>query len=441
MSAARLGYTAFVWFAAPFAALYLLWRSRKQPEYRAHWGERFGWARYPQATASRPLIWVHAVSVGETRAAEPLIAALLNAYPQHGLLLTHMTPTGRETGRSIVEKWPGRVTQVYLPYDLPFAVRRFLRALRPVVGIGMETETWPNLLAVAREEGVPMVLVNARLSEKSFAQAQRTPNLVREAAGNFSLVLAQTAADAERMRQVGAERVEVVGNLKFDFTPSPELVAAGHRLRAALGPRPLLLCASTREGEEPLILDALQALDARTAVLIVPRHPQRFDDVARLLASRGLKFARRSALKSGSDPDFRAPPSLVGEKSGSDPDFLLGDSMGEMAMYYAAADVALIGGSLLPLGGQNLIEACAVGTPVVVGPHTFNFEQATHDAIEAGAAERAASPAEAIARMCAIAEDGVKRQAMSEAAQRFAAQHRGATQRTLDRLKPFVSAR
>jgi 3-deoxy-D-manno-octulosonic-acid transferase len=443
VSSARLGYTAFVWFAAPFAALYLLWRSRKQPEYRAHWGERFGWARYLQPT-SRPLIWVHAVSVGETRAAEPLIAALLDAYPHHGLLLTHMTPTGRETGRSIVEKWPGRVTQVYLPYDLPFAVRRFLRAFRPVVGIGMETETWPNLLAVAREEGVPMVLVNARLSEKSLAQAQRTPNLVREAAGNFALVLAQTAADAERMRQVGAGSVEVVGNLKFDFAPLPELVEAGHRLRAALGPRPVLLFASTREGEEPLILDALQALDARALVLIVPRHPQRFDDVARLLASRGLSFTRRSALssalQSGSDPDFRAHPSLVGDKSGSDPDFLLGDSMGEMAMYYAAADVALIGGSLLPLGGQNLIEACAVGTPVVVGPHTFNFEQATHDAIESGAAERAASPAEAIARMYAIAEDGAKRQAMSAAALRFAAQHRGATQRTLDRLRPFVSA-
>ena len=440
MKAARVGYTAFVWFAAPFAALYLLWRSRKQPEYRAHWGERFGWARYPRPTAS-PLLWVHAVSVGETRAAEPLIAALLDAYPQHGLLLTHMTPTGRETGRSIVEKWPGRVTQVYLPYDLPFAVRRFLRAFRPVVGIGMETETWPNLLAVAREEGVPMVLVNARLSEKSLAQAKRTPNLVREAAGNFALVLAQTAADAERMRQVGAERVEVVGNLKFDFTPSPVRVEAGRRLRASLGPRPVLLFASTREGEEALILDALQALDAHAVVLIVPRHPQRFDDVARLLASRGLQFTRRSALKSGSDPDFTPTDDGGGRKTGSDPDFLLGDSMGEMAMYYAAADVALIGGSLLPLGGQNLIEACAVGTPVVVGPHTFNFEQATHDAIEAGAAERAASPAEAIARMRAIAADGAKRRAMSEAAQRFAAQHRGATQRTLDRLKPFVSAR
>jgi 3-deoxy-D-manno-octulosonic-acid transferase len=439
VSAARLGYTVFVWVAAPFAALYLLWRSRKQPEYRTHWGERFGWARYPQA-GERPRVWVHAVSVGETRAAEPLIAALLDEYPQHGLLLTHMTPTGRETGRSIAEKWPGRVTQVYLPYDLPFAVRRFLRSFRPVVGIGMETETWPNLLAVAREEGVPMVLVNARLSEKSFVQAQRTPNLVREAAGNFSLVLAQTAADAERMRQVGAARVEVIGNLKFDFTPPPELVNAGRRLRASLGPRPVLLFASTREGEEPLILDALQALDARVLVLIVPRHPQRFDDVARLLGSRGLNFARRSSIESGSGHEFIPTNGVDAREAGSDPDFLLGDSMGEMAMYYAAADVALIGGSLVPLGGQNLIEACAVGTPVIVGPHTFNFEQATHDAIEAGAAERAASPAEAIARMCAIAEDDAKRQAMSEAAQRFAAQHRGATQRTLDRLRPFVSA-
>jgi len=275
-----------------------------------------------------------------------------------------------------------------------------------------------------------MVLVNARLSEKSLAQAQRTPNLVREAAGNFALVLAQTAADAGRMRQVGAERVEVVGNLKFDFTPAPELVDAGRRWRASLGPRPVLLFASTREGEEPLVLDALRALDAKVVVLIVPRHPQRFDDVARTLGARGLKFGRRSQMG-----DFGSPKPVPVV------DVVLGDSMGEMAMYYAAADVALIGGSLLPLGGQNLIEACAVGAPVVVGPHTFNFEQATHDAIEAGAAERAASPAEAIARMCAIAEDGVKRQAMSEAAQRFAAQHRGATQRTLDRLKPFVSAR
>jgi 3-deoxy-D-manno-octulosonic-acid transferase len=428
MSLARAGYTAFVWFAAPFAALYLLWRSRKQPEYRRRWGERFGWARYARMSA-RPLLWLHAVSVGETRAAEPLIAGLLARYPEHDLLLTHMTPTGRDTGRAIARKWPGRIAQVYLPYDLPFAVRRFLRAFKPVVGIGMETETWPNLLALAREEGVPMVLVNARLSEKSLAQAQRTPNLVREAARNFTVVLAQTEADAERMRRVGAERVEVVGNLKFDYTPAPHLVEQGHRFRAALGPRPVLLFASTREGEEPLILDALQALGSRARVLLVPRHPQRFDDIARLLSARGLNFARRSQLG-----DLAMP------KSGSDPDFLLGDSMGEMALYYAAADVALIGGSLLPLGGQNLIEACAVGTPVIVGPHMFNFAQATEDAIAAGAALRAATAAEAIAQMHAIAEDAARRQAMSDAAQRFAARHRGATQRTLDRLTTFVSS-
>ena len=427
MSLARRGYTAFVWFAAPFAALYLLWRSRRQPEYRRHWGERFGWARYTR-TSRRPLLWLHAVSVGETRAAEPLIAALLERYPGHDLLLTHMTPTGRDTGRAIADKQRSRITQVYLPYDLPFAVRRFLRAFRPVVGIGMETETWPNLLAIAREEGVPMVLVNARLSEKSLAQAQRTPNLVREAARNFALVLAQTEADAARMRRVGAERVEVIGNLKFDHTPPPQLVEQGRRLRAGLGPRPVLLFASTREGEEALILDALQALGSRARILLVPRHPQRFDDVAVLLSSRGLRFARRSQMKD-----------LDSWKSGSDPDFLLGDSMGEMPLYYGAADVALIGGSLLPLGGQNLIEACAGGTPVVVGPHMFNFAQATADAIEAGAALRAATPVEAIAQMHAIAEDLARRQAMSEAALRFAAQHRGATERTLQRLTSFVS--
>ena len=319
MSRARFFYTAFVWFAAPFAALYLLWRSRKQPEYRLHWGERFGWCRYPQ-TVPRSLIWVHAVSVGETRAAEPLVAALLNACPQHDVLLTHMTPTGRDTGHALAQKWPGRIRQVYLPYDLPFAVRRFLRAFRPVVGIGMETETWPNLLALAREERVPMVLVNARLSEKSLAQARRTPNLVREAARNFTLVLAQTAADAERMVQVGAERVEVVGNLKFDFTPSPDLVAAGRRFRASVGPRPVLLFASTREGEEPLILDALQALGARAVALVVPRHPQRFDEVAKLLAARNLNFVRRSQL--GSLEVWSGAPL---------PDCVLGDSMGEMA--------------------------------------------------------------------------------------------------------------
>jgi 3-deoxy-D-manno-octulosonic-acid transferase len=429
MTLARAGYTVFVWLAAPLAALYLLWRSRRQHEYRAHWGERFGWAEYPPR-GSRPLIWLHAVSVGETRAAEPLIRALAERYLQLDFLLTHMTPTGRATGAELAARWPGRITQVYLPYDLPFAVRRFLRAFRPILGVGLETETWPNLLAIANEEHVPVVLVNARLSEKSLTASRSYAGLMREAARRFEAVLAQTEADAERIVMAGAAKVEVIGNLKFDFTPDAALIAQGVQWRRTLGARPVWLFASTREGEETLILDALPP-EPRATVIIVPRHPQRFEEVAKAIESRGLALLRRSRL---------ADISQLAGKSGSDPDFVLGDSMGEMAMYYAAADVAFIGGSLLPLGGQNLIEACAVGTPVVIGPHTFNFEQATADAIEAGAAVRVGDAAETVKLMHEISIDAARRRAMSEAAQHFAARHRGATKRAVQRLAPFIDA-
>lgn len=422
MSAARAAYTAFAFCAAPFAAIYLLWRSRRQPEYRAHWAERFGFERYA-FNSKRPLIWIHAVSLGETRASEPLIDALAERYPQAAFLLTHMTPTGRAAGAEIAARRPGRVLQTYLPYDLPYAVRRFLRAFRPLVGIAIETETWPNLLAMAEEQRVPMALVNARLSQRSYAMMQRYASLMRETVARFAVVLAQSEADAERFRNTGATNVEIVGNLKFDFAPDETLMARGQAWRRALGERPVWLFASTREGEEAMILDALPAQRDAT-VIIVPRHPQRFDDVARAIEARGFNVARRSGT------DVLEP----------DVEFVLGDSLGEMALYYAAASVALIGGSLANLGGQNLIEACAVGTPVVVGPHTFNFEQATLDAIEAGAAVRVADTAEAIAAMASIAGDPARRRHMSEAALRFAAAHRGATARTIERLAPFIEA-
>ena len=429
MSLARAAYTAFTFFAAPLAALYLLWRSRRQPEYRAHWAERFGFARYALDDTS-PVIWIHAVSLGETRAAEPLLDALARRFPRHRFLLTHMTPTGRAAGAAIAARWPDRVMQTYLPYDLPYAVRRFLRAFRPLVGISIETETWPNLLAIATELRVPMVLVNARLSERSYRLMRRYETLMRETAARFALVLAQSDADAARIRAIGASNIEVVGNLKFDFTPDQALVARGRAWRKALGARPVWLFASTREDEEAMILSALPR-NRDATVIIVPRHPQRFDEVARMIEAHGLAFKRQS--KSGSDPDS--------PKSGSDPDLFLGDSMGEMAMYYAAADVALIGGSLANLGGQNLIEACAVGTPVVVGPHTFNFEQATRDAIAAGAAVRVADAAEAIAALASITSEPARRQRMSEAALHFAMAHRGATMRTVERLVPFIEGR
>ena len=423
MTPARAAYTAVAFLAVPFAALYLLWRSRRQPEYRRHWAERFGFERYMH-DGKLPVIWIHAVSLGETRAAEPLVDALAARFPRHRFLLTHMTPTGRAAGADIAARLPGRVLQTYLPYDLPYAVRRFLRAFRPVIGISVETEAWPNLVAIATEQRIPMALVNGRLSERSYRLSRRYAALMRETASRFSLALAQTDADAHRIQQVGATNVEVTGNMKFDFAPDEAQIARGKAWRRSLGERPVWVFASTREGEEAMIVDALpERLDAM--VVIVPRHPQRFDEVADLIEARGLALVRRS--RSNFEADHKS-------------DIFLGDSMGEMTLYYAAADVAFIGGSLLNLGGQNLIEACAVGTPVVIGPHTFNFEQATHDAIEAGAAIRVASAADAVATMASIANDRPRRQQMSEAALKFTGAHRGATARTLARLGPLIEA-
>ena len=423
MTFARGAYSVVAFLAMPLAALYLLWRSRRQPDYRSHWAERFGFAQYPKRP-DHPLIWIHAVSLGETRAAEPLINALATAYPGHDFLLTHMTPTGRAAGAEIAARITGRVLQTYLPYDLPYAARRFLRAFQPVLGISVETEAWPNLVATAAQQGVKMALVNGRLSERSYRRSLRYASLMHETAERFSLALAQTQLDADRIRRVGARDVEVTGNLKFDFTPDAAQVARGRAWRRLLGDQGLLLFASTRDGEEALILDALNQSGTST-IVIVPRHPQRFDEVARLLEARGLPFVRRSQSNFETNPPGK---------------FVLGDSMGEMTTYYAAADVAFIGGSLLPLGGQNLIEACAVGTPVVVGPHTFNFEQATDDAIAAGAAKRVTNARDAVATMVSIEKDRMEQQRMSEAAEQFAGAHRGATARTVARLAPFIAA-
>ena len=429
MSRARFFYTLVVVLALPLAALYLLWRSRRQPAYREHWGERYTGA--VRARQAGPLIWLHAVSLGETRAAQPLVEALARTYPRHAILLTHMTPTGREAGAALAARLPGRIEQRYLPYDLPWTMRRFLREARPEVGLIMETEVWPNLIAAAREEGVPLALVNARLSEKSAAKAQRTPALMREAAQGFTRVLAQSAGDAERLRAAGAGTVEVVGNLKFDLTPNAAQITEGRAWRAALG-RPVLLFASSREGEEALVLAARAAAPSPALLVIVPRHPQRFDEVAALVSNAGLRALRRSHLSA--DIDAEAVAGAL-----SKVDVLIGDSMGEMALYYALADAALIGGSLQPLGGQNLIEACAVGTPVVVGPSTYNFAQATEDAIAAGAAQRVSDAAAAWGTLLSIADDPARRARMGAAGENFAAAHRGATARTLEWIAPLLT--
>ncbi len=415
----RLALAAYAvgwWLAAPLAALYLLWRGLAQREYRRHWAERF-LGRGVSPPAGRPVVWVHAVSVGETRAAQPLIELLARQRSGAVFVLTHMTPTGRAVGESIAAAFPGRVVQRYLPYDLRFAVARFLRDAKPDVGVVMETEIWPTLLHAARAAGVPMLLANARLSEKSAARGQRFAQLLLPAARCFATIAAQSAADRDRIAGWTDSPIIVTGNMKFDLAIDAARVGAGKAVRAAWGARPVWLAASTREGEEAMLLDALRRgkIDSDPIFLLVPRHPQRFDEVARLIEEAGMRCLRRSRGQWAE----RVPPGAL----------LLGDTMGEMAMYYAAADVALIGGSLRNLGAQNPIEACAVGTPVIVGPSTFNFAQVVADALAAGAAVQVRDANEALATMDALTRDSSRLEAMRAAALRFAQTHRGATAR------------
>jgi len=295
----RVLYSAAWWLALPAVLGRLWWRGRKEPGYRQHVAERLGF--YPATTADRrsnSMIWVHAVSVGETRAAEPLIDALLHDYPDHTILLTHMTATGRATGRALFARHGARVVQCYFPYDTGWMVARFIRHFAPRVCVLMETEVWPNAIAQCVHHRVPVILVNARLSERSLAKAKKLSGLMGEAARGIACVAAQTEADAERLRTLGAANVNVTGSIKFDIAPPPQAIIAGTALRAQIGARPVLLCASIREGEETLILDVIASAETYDAlIIIVPRHPQRFDEVARLIAARGLSLCRRSTLR------------------------------------------------------------------------------------------------------------------------------------------------
>ncbi|MEI7613954.1 MAG: lipid IV(A) 3-deoxy-D-manno-octulosonic acid transferase [Betaproteobacteria bacterium] len=416
----RLLYSLVFYLAQPLIWLRLLLRARKQPEYLQHLGERYGF--YTQAVPDQ-LLWLHVVSVGETRAAEPLIKALLAEYPEHSLLLTHMTPTGRATGGDLIARYGPRLIQAYLPYDLPGASARFLDHFRPCLGLLMETELWPNLIAAAKRRRIPLALVNARLSLRSQRGYLKLYEMIAPALQSLYAVAAQTPADAQRLSEVGADQVRVFGNLKFDVTPAAEKLQLGIQWRQALGSRPVWLAASTREGEEALILDAfVQFARPDTLLLLVPRHPQRFSAVAELVAQRQLSCCRRSA---GAFP----------EKSTR---VWLGDSMGEMPAYFATADLALMGGTLLPFGGQNLIEGAACGCPVLVGPHTFNFTQATLDAIACGAARRVADAGEAARETEWLLADPKALQAMHAAALEFSQAHRGATERTVALVREIM---
>ncbi|MDD2775879.1 MAG: lipid IV(A) 3-deoxy-D-manno-octulosonic acid transferase [Gallionella sp.] len=408
----RVLYTLFLWILLPYIFIRLWKRGRKQPDYLRHWGERFGF--YPARTDEKPVIWLHAVSVGETRATVSLVAQLRAAYPQHQILFTHTTPTGRDTS---VQLYGDTVQRVYFPYDYPFAVRRFFRHFRPQLGILMETEIWVNLNHAAQQEQVPLLLLNARMSAKSARGYAKFAALTRPALQGFTAIAAQTADDADRLTQLGATRVSIMGNLKFDILPPQAMLELGKALRTQFGSdRSVLLLASTREGEETLLLAAYAALpEPRPLLLIVPRHPQRFAEVETLNLQHGLRCQRRS----------------LNQPVPAEVDVVLGDSMGELFAYYAAADIAFIGGSLLPFGGQNLIEACVVGTPVLIGQHTHNFADASRLAVEAGAAQRIHDATDLCHAALTLLHDPARLKMMSRHAQSFVEAHQGASTKAM----------
>ena len=418
----------------PFAFIRLAWRTRHSSEYLSHFAERLGFA-YGKNITQRS-VWIHAVSVGETRAAQPLV----EAYLERGetVLLTHMTLNGRRTGATLFANAiaAGQLRQVYLPYDLCWSVANFIRAFKPKFGLFMETEAWPTIVFYCAEIGLPLFLVNARLSERSARRVNRFGKAGRSLFQAFAGIMAQTQFDADRYRSLDVKKVDIVGNLKFDVPLDPSLVQQGKSWKQELHTEQrLMVCAaSTRDGEEEIILKAWKdlllsnAFDVAPLLCLVPRHPERFSEVANQIHDAGLKFRRRTEW-------METPKSDIGI------DVILGDSMGEMPMYYSAADLVVMGGSLLPFGGQNLIEACAAGCPVLLGEHTYNFQQAALDAIEMGAAKRIQGElllSEPIALMEALKElllNTAELAKMSSAATAYSIQHQGATKKILAALE------
>jgi len=425
-------YSIFMWLVQPFVRRKLARRGRHETGYLQAVQERFGYYTVGSLTAQDNTIWIHAVSLGETRAAAVLLTLLRERLPGMRLLLTHGTATGRAEGASLLRA--GDI-QTWQPWDTSGAVRRFLTHFKPRMGILMETEIWPNLVAACAKMQVPLVLANARLSEKSLRHARHLAWLSRPAYGELRAIWAQTRADAQRLQQLGAKVQGVFGNLKFDATPNAHQLVQSRAWRRSFG-RPVVMFASSRAGEEESLLQILALHRSTVGVrnasagaakengiqwLIVPRHPQRFDEVAALIAQHGFAVSRRADWGD-------APP--TGQNLDKD-SIWLGDSLGEMALYYGLSDIALLGGSFEPLGGQNLIEAAACSCPLVMGPHTFNFADAAELAEVAGAALRVSSLQQAFELAQRLATEPVQRAAMSSAAARFSIAHRGAVEKTV----------
>ncbi len=449
-------YAMAMWLAQPWLRRRLARRGTKESGYLEAVLERFGYYTTPPLAPEGNTIWLHAVSLGETRAAAALVAALRQRWPTMRLLLTHGTATGRAEGVQLLHAGD---LQVWQPWDTPANVQRFLQQFRPRIGILMETEVWPNLVQACQRAAVPLVLANARLSDKSLRSARRLAWLARPAYQGLTAVWAQTPGDAARFAELGVAVQGVFGNLKFDARPDADQLDRG-RAWHQQSARSVVLLASSRLGEERALLQLLQAFQAKAPVdpaqaaiysvanqvqwLIVPRHPQRFDAVAALIEAHGFRVSRRSqwgqTAPASPNTGKRAPvPILQAPLTDQAPNIWLGDSLGEMALYYALADVALLGGSFEPFGGQNLIEAAACGCPLLMGPHTFNFAEAADMALASGAALRVDNLAQAVSRAAALTANASELQIARATALAFAREHRGATGRLLQGIEQVLN--
>lgn len=414
----RLLYSLVLYLLTPLIVAWLGWRGLRAAGYRRGWRQRFGWVRPSEGAP----IWVHAASVGEVQAGLPLIRALLQRFPGRPLLVTTTTPTGAEQVRRALGD---AVCHAYAPLDLPHVVARFLRRVRPAVAVVLETELWPNLYRDLRRRRVPLFLVNARLSPRSTARYRRLGPLMRDALACIDTIAAQSAEDAERFAQLGAvpARLVVAGNIKFDLQLPPGLTERGRELRRQLGPkRPVWIAASTHEGEDEQVLTAHRRLREQypqLLLILVPRHPERFERVAELVRNEGFALARRSRTEAADEAVA----------------VYLGDTMGELLLMYAAADVAFVGGSLVPVGGHNLLEPAALGLPIVSGPHVFNARQVAELLVAAGGARLIGQGEALAAAVGTLLRDESRRRRAGERARQVVAANRGALERC---LQPIV---
>ncbi|NQY25882.1 MAG: lipid IV(A) 3-deoxy-D-manno-octulosonic acid transferase [Piscirickettsiaceae bacterium] len=419
----RLFYTSLFFISLPFIILRLIWRGFRAPAYWRRWSERFGSS--PDLSNQTATIWIHAVSVGEVEACRPLVNALKLEFPNHQLLITTMTPTGSERVKLL---FADSVAHCYLPYDLPFAIKRFLARTQPQFGIIMETEIWPNLLLTCEQKNIPLVLANARMSERSAKGYARLPGFTKTILQSLNLIAAQGQQDRKRFQELGAniQRIHAIGNLKYEISLPASLKEQAEAMRNMWdNNRPVWVAASTHEGEDEIILNASRQIRAKfpdLLLIIVPRHPERFDRVTALTQRAGFKTLRRS--------EHRPCSSAV--------QVLVVDTMGELPLFYAASDVAFVGGSLVPHGGHNLLEPAALGRAVITGPHYFNFNEITKQFLNADAAIEVTDTQSLADTVITLLENAQQRAQMGEAGLQLIANSQGASKRLVNLINHHI---